>query len=104
VGGISCTGYGEAIMKIVMAKAAAEFLRHPEGMETNPSQTILPKRFAPDVATLAARASVELLADRTKGTGGLILLDRHGNPGLAFNTPRMAHAYVQSDGKFVVEV
>src|ERR1700736_3575411 len=27
-GGVSCTGYGEAIMKIVMAKTATDFLRH----------------------------------------------------------------------------
>src|SRR5713226_6036107 len=29
VGGVSCTGYGEAIMKVVLAKTAADFLRHP---------------------------------------------------------------------------
>ena len=103
-GGISCTGYGEAIMKIVMAKTAADFLRKPMGMETDASHMIYPKRFTPDVATLAARASVKLLADRTKGTGGLILLDRQGNPGFAFNTPRMAYAFVQPDGRFIVEV
>ena len=104
VGGISCTGYGEAIMKIVMAKTAAEFLRHPAELETDPSQTLSPKRFKLGIATLAARASVQLLAARTKGTGGLILLDRNGNPGFAFNTPRMAYAYVQPDGSFVMEV
>jgi isoaspartyl peptidase/L-asparaginase-like protein (Ntn-hydrolase superfamily) len=38
---------------------------------------------------------------RTHGTGGLILLDRHGNPGFAFNTPRMAYGYVALDGNFV---
>jgi L-asparaginase / beta-aspartyl-peptidase len=104
VGGISCTGYGEAIMKIVMAKTAAEFLRHPAGMETNPPPHILPQGFTPDVATLAARASVKVLADRTKGTGGLILLDCQGNPAFAFNTPRMAYGYVKPDGSFAVEV
>ena len=103
-GGISCTGYGEAIMKIVMAKTAAEFLRHPAAMETDAGETLFPKRFNPDTATLAARASVKLLADRTKGTGGLILLDRHGNPGFAFNTPRMAYGYVKSDGSFAIGV
>ena len=32
-GGVSCTGYGEAIMKIVMAKTAVDFLRRnlPDG-------------------------------------------------------------------------
>jgi len=103
-GAISCTGYGEAIMKIVMAKTATEFLRHPAGTESDASPSIFPRRFTPDVATLAARASVKLLAERTKGTGGLILLDRGGNPGLAFNTPRMAYAYVQPKGRFVADV
>jgi L-asparaginase / beta-aspartyl-peptidase len=104
LGGISCTGYGEAIMKIVMAKTAAEFLRHPAGTDPEPSPAIFPKRFTPDAATLAARASVKLLAKRTKGTGGLILLDRDGNPGFAFNTPRMAYGYVKPDATFAVEV
>ncbi len=77
-GGISCTGWGEAIMKIVMAKSAADFLR------------------AGKSATEAAQAGVELLARRARGTGGLILLDRHGRPGLAFNTPNMAYAHIQA--------
>ncbi|PYU13439.1 MAG: hypothetical protein DMG37_10445, partial [Acidobacteria bacterium] len=47
---------------------------------------------------------VHLLAKRTHGHGGLILLDRHGNPGFAFNTPRMAYGYVARDGNFVTAV
>jgi L-asparaginase / beta-aspartyl-peptidase len=86
-GGVSCTGYGEAIMKIVMAKTAADLLRHSS-----------------ESAMTAARASVDLLARRTHATGGLILLDRDGNPGWAFNTPRMAYGYVQSDGSIVTAV
>jgi beta-aspartyl-peptidase (threonine type) len=52
----------------------------------------------------AARASVDILASRTGATGGLILLDRDGNPGWAFNTPRMAYGYVQRDGAIVTAV
>jgi len=106
-GGVSCTGYGEAIMKVVMAKTAADFLRRPAnaaGADANSSPAILPKSFARDTATLAAREAVSILAKRTQATGGLILLDREGNPGLAFNTPRMAHAYVATNGDFVVGV
>jgi beta-aspartyl-peptidase (threonine type) len=106
-GGVSCTGYGEAIMKVVMAKTAAEFLRHPPdaaGSDANQSAQILPNSFARDAATLAAREAVSILAQRTQATGGLILLDGEGNPGLAFNTPRMAHAYVGANGDFVVGV
>jgi beta-aspartyl-peptidase (threonine type) len=86
-GGVSSTGYGEAIMKIVMAKAAADFLRPPSS--------------SPD---RAAQAAIELLASRGKGTGGVILLDKHGSPAFAFNTPRMAYAYVAPDGSLLSAV
>ncbi len=99
-GGVSCTGYGEAIMKIVMAKTAVDLLREsaicvdtPEGEPCSVSS-----------ALLAAREAVHLLAKRTHSTGGLILLDREGNPGFAFNTPRMAYGYVAPDGDFVTDV
>jgi L-asparaginase / beta-aspartyl-peptidase len=83
-GAISCTGHGEAIMKIVMAKTAAEFLRGGSSAES------------------AAKACVSLLAKRVQSTGGLILLDRHGHPAGSFNTPRMAYGYIQPDGSFFV--
>jgi beta-aspartyl-peptidase (threonine type) len=86
-GGVSSTGFGEAIMKIVMAKTAADFLR-PAG----------------STPTRAAQAAVELLAKRGKGTGGLIVLDKNGTPGFAFNTPRMAYGYVAADGSFITAV
>jgi beta-aspartyl-peptidase (threonine type) len=103
-GAVSCTGYGEAIMKVVMAKTAADFLRQPVSPDQNPSPSILPKLSAHDAASLAAREAVSILDLRTRATGGLILLDRNGNPGFAFNTPRMAYAYVAADGNFVVAV
>ena len=51
-----------------------------------------------------AREAVHLLAKRTHATGGLILLDCEGNPGFAFNTPRMAYGYVAADGSFFTAV
>jgi beta-aspartyl-peptidase (threonine type) len=99
-GGVSSTGYGEAIMKIVMAKTAVDYLRHAEAECTTgrvASAAIFP-------AMLAARESIHLLAKRTHGTGGLILLDRHGHPGFDFNTPRMAYGYVAYDGSFLTAV
>ena len=74
-------------MKIVMAKTAADFLR--------------PASSSP---ARAARAAVELLANRGKGAGGLILLDKNGRAGFAFNTPRMAYGYVTSGGSLVTSV
>jgi L-asparaginase / beta-aspartyl-peptidase len=93
-GGVSCTGYGEAIMKIVMAKTAVDFLRRnlPDG-----GNAVVDAQSAADDA-------IKLLAGRGKGTGGLILLDRSGTPALAFNTPRMAYGLVNADGTFVVSV
>jgi len=55
-------------------------------------------------AMLVAREAVHLLARRTHATGGLILLDCEGNPGFAFNTPRMAYGYVAPDGSFLTAV
>ncbi len=85
-GGVSSTGWGEAIMKIVMAKTAAEFLRSGKSAQE------------------AAEASVKLLAERARGTGGLILLDREGRPGFAWNTTRMAFGYVERGEEFVIPV
>jgi beta-aspartyl-peptidase (threonine type) len=99
-GGVSCTGYGEAIMKIVMAKTAVDFLRRPAICEDPAAAS----SCGESSAHLAAREAVHLLARRTHGTGGLILLDREGNPGFAFNTPRMAYGYVALDENFVVSV
>jgi beta-aspartyl-peptidase (threonine type) len=99
-GGVSCTGYGEAIMKIVLAKTATDLLRqHATCVDPGLSD-------ACDLssADLAAREAVHLLGTRAHGTGGLILLDRQGHPGFAFNTPRMAYGYVAADGSFVTAV
>jgi beta-aspartyl-peptidase (threonine type) len=99
-GGASCTGYGEAIMKIVMAKTAVDFLRQEGICVDSPAGTSCELT----TAKVAAREAVHLLAKRARGHGGLILLDRHGNPGFAFNTPRMAYGYVALDGNFVTAV
>jgi beta-aspartyl-peptidase (threonine type) len=99
-GGVSCTGYGEAIMKVVLAKSAVDFLCRPETCVNTPANI----SCGTSSADMAAREAVHLLAKRTHGTGGLILLDRHGNPGFAFNTPRMACGYVALDGNFVTSV
>jgi L-asparaginase / beta-aspartyl-peptidase len=96
-GGVSCTGHGEGIMKIVMAKMATDLLHdrrvlvaHRDKEENEPQS--LPQAVAD--------ACVRKLALRAHTTGGLILMDRDGNPAAAFNTPRMAYGYVEADGTF----
>lgn len=86
-GGISCTGWGEAIMKIVMAKAAADMLRAPGATPQG-----------------VADSCIKLLAERAHGTGGLILLDREGTPAAAFNTSNMAWGCVSGEGSVFVAV
>ncbi len=93
-GGVSCTGWGEAIMKVVLAKTAADLLRAEYESDGDPK----------DDADRAAKGSIRILAERAKGTGGLILLDRAGRVGFAHNTPRMAYGYVAPDGSFVTGV
>lgn len=83
-GAISCTGHGEAIMKMVLAKTAADLLRTGGASDA------------------VASECVQMLARRAQSTGGLILLDREGRPGAAFNTPRMAYGYVEPRGSFFI--
>src|SRR5260370_13042897 len=75
-GGVSCTGHGEAIMKIVMAKTAVDLLRRPATC-VDPSTT---ESCDDSAADLAARDAVHLLPKPTPPTGGLLLLNRHANP------------------------
>jgi len=51
----------------------------------------------------AAQAVLDKVA-KLGGTGGLIAIDRQGNIALPFNTSGMYRGYVDSNGKFVVEI
>jgi len=99
-GGVSCTGHGEGIMKIVMAKMAADLLAAPP----IPRRTsrAKPREGSPphSHAQFVADACVRKLAHRAHSTGGLILLDRDGRPAAAFNTKRMAYGLVEPKGTF----
>jgi beta-aspartyl-peptidase (threonine type) len=70
----STTGWGEPIMKLVLAKWAAD--RVATGS--------LPEWVAAE--------AINYLKDRVNGHGGMILLDAGGRFGIAHNTPRMAWA------------
>jgi beta-aspartyl-peptidase (threonine type) len=79
-GGVSCTGSGEDIMRVVMAKSALDFLKSAGDPQA------------------AAREAVALLARRTEGTGGLIIVDRNGRIGYARNTERMPVCRITGTG------
>ncbi len=73
-GACSCTGKGEAILKVSLAKTAVDFLRAG--------------RSAPD----AAQAALAEFEGRTGSEAGLILISPNGALGMAFNTARMSRA------------
>jgi beta-aspartyl-peptidase (threonine type) len=76
LGGVSCTGQGEAIIRVVLARRALDTLRE-----------------AGDPAA-AARLAVDLLVEEGRGQGGLILLDWRGRPGWAHSTPLLPVAWM----------
>ncbi|MBK7201744.1 isoaspartyl peptidase/L-asparaginase [Candidatus Amarolinea dominans] len=78
-GGCVTTGWGETIARVVLARRAVEALER--GLDPQ----------------AAAQAALAFLAARTGGWAGLIVLDRHGRVGAAFNSVRMTHAWWDSD-------
>ena len=71
LGGVSCTGDGEAIIRVVLGHRALRYLKDADD---------------PDYA---AKVSVDLLIEEGGGQGGLILIDWRGRPGYATSTRLM---------------
>jgi L-asparaginase / beta-aspartyl-peptidase len=82
-GAASCTGQGEAIIRLVLAKRAVDFLHEVDNGE----------------AQTAARMAIADLEERLQSTGGIILIDRLGNIGYARNTSHMPVGWVLSGDK-----
>jgi beta-aspartyl-peptidase (threonine type) len=75
--GAACsTGWGEGSIRTAMAFRAV---------------SLIPARGPAE----AAREAIGVLKARTRGQGGVILVDPQGNPGFHFNTPHMATAYLR---------
>jgi beta-aspartyl-peptidase (threonine type) len=85
-GGCSSTGWGESIIKVLLAKTATDQI----GAGYDPMA--------------AAQMAIDILQRRVGGLGGCILLDSAGHVGFAFNTPRMAYAYRAADGRQIVGI
>src|SRR5262249_59243732 len=73
-GAAACTGWGEGILRVGLARTAVSYLRDAS---------------AQDAAYMAVRE----MESRVDGRAGVILLSRDGSLGFAFNTPRMAVAF-----------
>ncbi|MGH7888332.1 MAG: isoaspartyl peptidase/L-asparaginase, partial [Candidatus Binatia bacterium] len=71
-GAASCTGDGETIIRLLLAKRAVDYLKNGSEAQT------------------AAAMAIDYLEDeRVAGSGGIILIDRWGNVGYARNTSHM---------------
>jgi len=75
LGGASCTGWGESIAKVILARLALHYL-HDQG---DPQA--------------AAQVAIQMLVDKVNGLGGIVLLSPEGQLGWHCNTPHMAYAY-----------
>jgi L-asparaginase / beta-aspartyl-peptidase len=71
---VSTTGWGEPIMKLVLAKWTAD------------------RVGAGNLPEWAAKEAMNYLEQRVNGHGGIIVLNAQGQFGIAHNTPRMAWA------------
>jgi beta-aspartyl-peptidase (threonine type) len=72
---VSTTGWGEPIMKLVLAKWTADRIQ------------------AGNLPEWSAQEAMNYLKQRLNGHGGVIVLNPEGHIGIAHNTPRMAWAY-----------
>ena len=73
--GVSSTGHGESIMRVLLARSAADLCARLD-------------------APQAAEAALRLLDERVGGQAGLILIDHAGRVGYAHSTPHMACAFM----------
>ncbi|MBP1648951.1 MAG: Asparaginase [Bacteroidetes bacterium] len=77
IGGVVASGWGEEIIRVVLAKSVIDCMERNGGN-----------------AEGACCAGIEMLRRKVHGYGGIIALNKKGEVGMAFNTPRMARAHM----------
>jgi len=77
VGAVSCTGWGESIIKVMLAREVAEYIR--SGLN----------------AQMSAEKGIQKLKEKVDGLGGVLCLDMRGSIGMAYNTTRMARGCIR---------
>ncbi len=80
---VSATGYGEALMKVLISKRVCDFIA--DGLS----------------AQKACEAALNVLKERVGAQGGLIAIDMRGCVGIAYSTGAMPHAFAIDDDKIV---
>ncbi|MEP6594608.1 MAG: isoaspartyl peptidase/L-asparaginase [Ginsengibacter sp.] len=84
---ISCTGWGEYFIRLVMAKTISDLIEF--------------KNYS------LAKAADEMIMKKLPalgGDGGLIAVDKNGNIAMPFNTPGMYRGYIKNDGKAAIKI
>jgi len=84
---VSATGWGEFFIRLGVARDISAMMEY----------RALPIQQAVD-------AVIKQKLQKAGGDGGVIAIDRFGNIGISFNSEGMYRAYVNSDGKPVVEI
>ncbi len=86
VGAAAATGHGEALMKVLFSKTACDLM----GRGMPPQQ--------------AAEEALRLLERKTgKSQAGIVLMNRDGEVGSAFNTHHMVHVCIRDDGEMWIQ-
>ncbi len=84
---VSATGYGEQIIRFVLAKTIADLVRY-RGLD----------------AQTAAEQAINFFIKQVKGFGGVIVVDYEGRHGVAYSTPNMLFGKVGDNQEIDVHV
>ncbi len=82
--GVSATGAGEFFIRGTVARDIAALMEYKNMEVQDAAEFIIQKKL--------------LTIDKDKAVGGVVCLDRYGNPGISFNTYGMLRAYNNADG------
>lgn len=84
---ISCTGWGEFFIRLVMAKSVSDRMELANQTLEQASHEMIGKQLG-----------------AIGGDGGLIAVDKNGNIAMPFNTKGMYRGYIKANGDTVVEI
>lgn len=84
---ISCTGWGEYFIRLVMAKTVSDMMEFKNYSLAQGANEMIMKKLP-----------------KSGGDGGLIAVDKNGNVVMVFNTEGMYRGYIKNDGKAAIKL
>jgi len=84
---ISCTGWGEYFIRLVVAKTISDLIEFKNYSLTKAADEMIMKKLP-----------------ALGGDGGLIAVDKNGNIAMPFNTAGMYRGYIKNDGKTAIKI